>query len=767
MLVTHQPRGFPLLPLRYTRLLSSSLVLLFVYVVSPCLESARAPVAVYGPAPEPLAISGSGIRAMGSSRSEGTKGSRGACTIGPCDDFNECTVNDTCIDGVCVGTPVSGNSCDADGDRCTEGDACVDGVCTPGPPATCDDQNPCTDDRCDPPSGCSFVRDDRNPCTDADPCTADVCIGGQCVTQQPGFCAPTLVATFASSDVPKPISSAAPSTVTSRLDVTSGGPYLYDVNVTTWLRHSRSSDLVVTLRSPAGTVVTLTSNNGAAYDDVFNGTFWNDSADPGNEPPFPGDTFIGSQLATDGWYANGLVSTPLVPEEALGAFYGENPTGAWVLTVADGNSYDGGSLDAWSLDIATLPAPPSDTYTYLASNDVPKMVPDGSSSTITSTLLVSGVGDQLGSLKLFTNISHDLAEDLDVTLRSPRGTVVTITTDNEGNGRPNAFEGTWWDDKADPDSQVPLPVLPHVVTDFTYGWTYSPVTPLVVEEALSAFRGEDPNGVWVLTVSDDYPSYKDGVLRAWGLGLMTVACAQVSPCDDGNPCTADACGPSGCDRSPVDGVPCDDGNPCTSGDTCGAGVCTGTPNTTACDDRSACTSGDRCANSVCASTPVDCNDRDACTHDGCDPTIGCVHVQGLGCSFPTCDPKCGCEACHPVTGYCEYLVYFTDRTLLFHADKATLEWSAADSRICPVYDVARGLVNELPVGAGASESCLANGVGASRTATDPTMPPAGQSYWYLVRTQSNCGCNSLISRYYGFEAQNGVLTVPEYTPVCE
>src|SRR5439155_1035914 len=48
-------------------------------------------------------------------------------------------------------------------------------------------------------------------------------------------------------------------------------------------------------------------------------------------------------------------------------------------------------------------------------------------------------------------------------------------------------------------------------------------------------------------------------------------------CDDGNPCTDDACDSrTGCTHTPIDG-PCDDGDFCTTGDVCEAGACVGTP----------------------------------------------------------------------------------------------------------------------------------------------------------------------------------------------
>ena len=129
------------------------------------------------------------------------------------------------------------------------------------------------------------------------------------------------------------------------------------------------------------------------------------------------------------------------------------------------------------------------------------------------------------------------------------------------------------------------------------------------------------------------------------------------PCDDGNPCTTDACDPaSGCTATASDGLPCTDGDLCTVGDHCVASACqpgkgkncadenpctndscdakTGQCSNTAvasgasCDDGSACTVKDVCANGSCAGTGVDCDDKNPCTIDGCDPAIGCTFAAG-------------------------------------------------------------------------------------------------------------------------------------------
>ena len=98
----------------------------------------------------------------------------------PCDDGNLCT-DDNC-------NPVSGcvitlnqAPCD-DGDLCTVGDHCHLGACIGGGALPCDDGNPCTEDACTSPGGCQFqpvggACDDGNACTVEDFCINGLCIG--------------------------------------------------------------------------------------------------------------------------------------------------------------------------------------------------------------------------------------------------------------------------------------------------------------------------------------------------------------------------------------------------------------------------------------------------------------------------------------------------------------------------------------------------------------------------------------------------------------
>ena len=162
----------------------------------------------------------------------------GECKAGAvqiCDDKNDCT-KDSCDpkDG-CKYTPDDGKSCNSDDNPCTENDACKDGACKPGADKacsasdqctkgkcstidgkckytfqdtfpcndgnlctdkdkcdqakgdcfgaviSCEDQNPCTLDSCDPTKGCAHDKTLSSPCDDGDACTIkDVCNNGAC-----------------------------------------------------------------------------------------------------------------------------------------------------------------------------------------------------------------------------------------------------------------------------------------------------------------------------------------------------------------------------------------------------------------------------------------------------------------------------------------------------------------------------------------------------------------------------------------------------------
>ncbi len=158
----------------------------------------------------------------------------------------------------------------------------------------------------------------------------------------------------------------------------------------------------------------------------------------------------------------------------------------------------------------------------------------------------------------------------------------------------------------------------------------------------------------------------------------------------------------GCDAGAANGTP---GSCCTT-------ACTVVADGTACSDGSICTEGDQCQAGAC--------------------------VPGAAVAPPGEVPND-----------------------TFAPDGITLTWDSIPSAPAgTVYDVARGLVGQLPVGAGASEACLAPGIPA-QTTVDTGSPGAGQAFWYLVRGRHLCGTGT-----YGYAASSGVPTAERVTLTC-
>jgi hypothetical protein len=118
-----------------------------------------------------------------------------------------CVRGETCDLGTatCVGGPNNGRACcveadcpggDCPGDGCTANRDDIAGCCpcncslSPITCEGCDDGNPCTEDRCDPVTGCSHVpAPDGTSCADADPCNGEeTCRGGTCSPGPPKSC---------------------------------------------------------------------------------------------------------------------------------------------------------------------------------------------------------------------------------------------------------------------------------------------------------------------------------------------------------------------------------------------------------------------------------------------------------------------------------------------------------------------------------------------------------------------------------------------------
>jgi subtilisin-like proprotein convertase family protein len=207
-------------------------------------------------------------------------------------------------------------------------------------------------------------------------------------TTPPG-CTPATVPT-ATNSTPVTISSSGASTITSTVLIAGAQGFLFDADVTANITHTFNSDLQVTLTSPMGTIVTLTSDNGGSNNDVYNGVTWDDDADPDGLVPYAANP----GLTTDHPYADGVNVPLLAPEEALAAFIGENPNGLWTLTIADRVAGNGGALNSWSLNLTTLSSPPVTTALPVASNTTSQAI-NSATTPVSSTISIPGGGTVL------------------------------------------------------------------------------------------------------------------------------------------------------------------------------------------------------------------------------------------------------------------------------------------------------------------------------------------------------------------------------------
>ncbi len=130
----------------------------------------------------------------------------------------------------------------------------------------------------------------------------------------------------------------------------------------------------------------------------------------------------------------------------------------------------------------------SNTSIIEATSGLPAAIPDNDPAGITRTLDVSGIGTSITQLNLLTELPHTFAGDVRIELTSPAGTTVLIW-DADGSNFAD-LSGVW-------------------------GYYFGTVGDI------TAFNGENPNGTWTLSVSDN-ASIDTGTLEAWGLAISSL-----------------------------------------------------------------------------------------------------------------------------------------------------------------------------------------------------------------------------------------------------
>lgn len=130
----------------------------------------------------------------------------------------------------------------------------------------------------------------------------------------------------------------------------------------------------------------------------------------------------------------------------------------------------------------------SNTSILEATSGLPAAIPDNDPMGISRTVDVSGIGSSITQLNLLTELPHSYGGDVRIELTSPAGTTVLIWDANGANFA--NLTGVW-------------------------GYYFGTVGDI------TAFNGEDPNGTWTLTVSDNSGG-DTGTLEGWSLAVTSL-----------------------------------------------------------------------------------------------------------------------------------------------------------------------------------------------------------------------------------------------------
>ncbi len=131
-------------------------------------------------------------------------------------------------------------------------------------------------------------------------------------------------------DLPVSISSSGTPTVSSTIMVIDNLP-IADINVGVNIEHSFLSDLIITLISPSGTEIVLTSNSCSQLENI--------------------DAVFDDAAASFVCNGNPGISGTVKPLGSLASLNGESAFGEWTLLVQDTASSDGGFISEFILDI--------------------------------------------------------------------------------------------------------------------------------------------------------------------------------------------------------------------------------------------------------------------------------------------------------------------------------------------------------------------------------------------------------------------------------
>ncbi len=523
-----------------------------------------------------------------------------------CDDGNACT-EDSCaaVDG-CVNQLLDSGSCD-DGNPCTVADHCDAGDCV-GQLVDCDDQNPCTDDWCNPAGGCAHGNstekcDDGDPCTLADQCAEGLCVGTEvpCECQSDEDCAPLEDGNLCNGTL-----------LCSKEQL----PFLCVVEAGTEVTCPQPEGIHAFCLQPACDPAT----GACSFVPAHEGFLCNDGdACTINDTCVDGTCSPGSPLnCNDG---NPCTDDFCTPEE--GCAHGNSPA-----ECSDGNVC---TLGDHCGDGACQPG------------TEPLLCDDGNLCNGPETC-DPNVGCVAGA-PLVCNDDDECTQNL---CDPTQGCLFVEDASACDDGDPCTQDSCLPETGAclhvtKCDSQ---PCTICTCSEESGEVTYLPVN--CDDGNLCTQDSCDPDTGKCVHVAVDCDDENLCTTDSCEPGSGCIHKLNTVPCDDGDLCTlVDSCNLGQCVGSQP--MPCNDGNPCTD-DSCDSEAgCQFLANSAPCDDGNACTGQDQCAGGWCLGSLVACDDENVCTADSCAAESGCLFAPLPDLTVvPGCDDLC--HAC--VDGVC-------------------------------------------------------------------------------------------------------------------
>jgi hypothetical protein len=543
------------------------------------------------------------------------EGPDGVCVQAACDEAT----------GECSLIPDHGGFACDDGDPCTVGDACVDGECGGGVPVVCNDQNPCTDDSCDPTSGCTYVPNDE-ACDDGNDCsTGDYCSGGECLHEGIVDCDDSDPCT---NDSCAPLGGCAYAHNSAPCDDLD----LCTAEDTCVQGECQGQVLILCDDGNLCTDDTCESKQGCQYipNDV--------KCDDGNLCTLKDSCSGGKCVGTGALQCDDedpCTNDSCDPLQGCVHTFNSAPCSddnicTPVDTCEAGKCVGAGALVCDDLNLCTDDSCDPDDGCVHAANEA--QCDDGNLCTLADKC---GGGKCQGTQAAACDDDNLCTNDTCTPLQGCVHTFNSAPCDDgdactvgekcdlgqcSGGGQLNCNDGN---------------ICTSDNCDAGIGCEFLPA-----QGACSDFNA--------CTVGD-------------GCGNGACLPGGALDCDDSNPCTLDTCHPAnGCEYAAIEGN-CDDDNQCTTVDTCENGQCVGSDplecldgnpctndgcspdtgctfiaNDASCDDGDECTTQDQCSQGACVGGPaLGCDDDKECTDDSCDADSGCIFTpvaEGTECT---------------------------------------------------------------------------------------------------------------------------------------